>query len=299
MNEKIIEEVKKTYKPYKFTKKKNVMIVDSTSGSFVVKEKSNEKVREAYNYLKSRNFDYFPSLASELREDVNVFYYVPDTIMPKEQKALDMIDLVALLHNKTTFYKEITQDRYKEIYDNLNNNILYMQSYYDNIYTILIEEIYMSPSHYLLMRNIYKIFAAIDFCKNELDSWYDNVKNEAKTRVAFIHNNLETDHFIKNTKDYLISWEKAKIDSPILDLVVFYQKEYMNLDFESLLERYLKNYPLQDSEKRLFYIVISIPPVISLEDEEMKATRDIRKKLDYVFKTESLVHKLFVSVEDK
>lgn len=299
MNERIIEEVKKTYKPYKFTKKKNVMIVDSTSGSFVVKEKINDKVSEAYNYLKSRNFDYFPGLATKLRDDVNVFHYVPDTVMPKEQKALDMMDLVALLHNKTTYYKEITPDRYKEIYDNLNNNILYMKSYYDNIYTILIDEIYMSPSHYLLMRNIYKIFAAIDFCKNELDSWYEVVKSDVKTRVAFVHNNLETDHFIKNTKDYLISWENAKIDSPILDLVVFYQKEYMNLNFETLLERYLKNYPLQDSEKKLFYIVISIPPVIKLEDDEMKATRNIRKKLDYIFKTESLVQKLFVSGEDK
>lgn len=299
MNDDITDIIKKTYKPYRYTKKKNVMIVDSTSGSFVIKLKSDDKVKEAYNYLKSRNFDYFPPLASDLRDDVNVFQYVPEIEMPREQKALDMVDLVSLLHNKTTYYKEITEDKYKEIYDNLMNNILYMRNYYDNIYTILIEEIYMSPSHYLLMRNIYKIYAALDFCQQELDKWYDEAKDDLKTRVAFVHNNLETDHFIKNDKEYLISWENAKIDSPILDLITFYQKEYINLDFESLLDRYWKNYPYLEKEKQLFFIVISLPPIIKLEDDEMKATKNIRKSLDYIFKTENLVRKMFVSSEDK
>jgi len=293
-----LEEIKDTYKPYRLTKRKSVTIIDSTSGSFVVKEKSDNKVKEAYNYLISRNFDYFPMLTQDNRDEVNIFEYVPDVSMPKEQKALDMMELVALLHNKTTYYKEITEDKYKEIYDNLKNNILYAKNFYDNIYNIYIEEIYPSPSHYLLIRNIYKIFAALDYCSSELDSWYDSAKNDLKERVAFIHNNLETDHFIKNNKDYLISWEKSKIDSPILDLITFYQKEYMNLDFETLLNKYLKNYPLKDNEKKLFSIVISIPPAINIEGNEMIIQRRIRKMLDYIFKTEKLVLSLNPNTED-
>lgn len=298
MNNAIIE-LKNLYKPYRFTKKKNITILESTSGSFVVKNKSSRKINEAYNYLISRNFDYFPRLVGEDRDDVNVFEYIETVDMPKEQKASDMIDLVALLHNKTTFYKEVTEDKYKEIYGNLKDNIIYFKNYYDNLYNVLVEEIYPSPSHYLLVRNMYKIFAALDFALEELDNWYDKTKFELKDRVAFIHNNLETDHFIKNKKDYLVSWEKSKIDSPILDLIVFYQKEYMNLDFETLIKRYLKNYPLKDNELQLFCIVISIPPQINLGYDEMLATREIRKKLDYIFKTESLVEGLRASGEGK
>jgi len=293
-----LEEIKDTYKPYRLTKRKSVTIIDSTSGSFVVKEKSDNKVKEAYNYLLSRNFDYFPKLIDNNRELVNVFEYLPEVDMPKEQKALDMIELISLLHNKTTYYKEVTEDKYKEIYENLKNNIMYTKNYYDNLYNILIEEIYHSPSHYLLVRNMYKIFAALDFCSEELDKWYDSAKNDLKERVAFIHNNLETDHFIKNNKDYLISWEKSKIDSPILDLITFYQKEYMNLDFETLLNKYLKNYPLKDNEKKLFSIVISIPPAINIEGNEMIIQRRIRKMLDYIFKTEKLVLSLNPNNED-
>ncbi|MCM1053791.1 MAG: hypothetical protein NC483_07460 [Ruminococcus sp.] len=292
-----LTDLKEHFKPYRYTKKKKVTIIDSTSGSYVVKEKTDNKVSDAYNYLLGRNFDYFPRLTNELRDDVNIFEYIPEIKMPKEQKALDMIDLVSLLHNKTTYYKEITEDKYKEIYENLQNNINYTRNYYDNTYNILIEETMPSPSHYLLMRNIYKIFSALDFASDKLDDWYQNTKEDLKERVAFIHNNLETDHFIKNNKDYLISWEKSKIDAPILDLITFYQKEYMNFDFEPLLKKYLKNYPLKDNELNLFFIVISIPPIITLEGEEMRLTKDIRAKLDYLFKTENLIKKL--SDEDK
>jgi len=293
-----LESIKKSYKPYRLTKKKNITIIDSTSGSFVIKEKSNSKVRDAYNYLISRNFDYFPMLASETRDDVNVFEYIEEIDMPKEQKALDMIELVALLHNKTTYFKEITEDKYKEIYENLKSNILYTKNYYDNLYNIIVEEIYMSPSHYLLFRNVYKIFTALDFCNDELDNWYDNTKNDLKSRVAYIHNNLETDHFIRNKKGYLISWEKSKIDSPILDLINFYQKEYMNLNFETIFEKYLSSYPLNDNEKKLLFIVLSIPPVIYLDGNELKVVENIRKKLDYIFKTEKLVKKFIITNED-
>ena len=295
----VLEVLKREFKPYKLTKKKSIMIMDSTSGTFVIKEKKDNKINKAYEYLLSRNFDYFPKLALEERDNVNVFEYIEDIPMPKEQKAMDMIDLVALLHNKTTYYKEVTLDKYQEIFENLKDNIAYTQNYYNFLYEKLLEEVYPSPSHYLLMRNIYKIFEALSFCNKELDEWFENVKGEEKTRVAFIHNNLETDHFIKNNREYLISWENSKIDSPILDLIVFYQKEYMNLNFEPILQRYFCHYPLNSNEKHLFFIVISIPPIINLEGSEINITKNIRKKLDYVFKTENLVKKLFSNNEDK
>ncbi len=296
---KVIQELKDIYKPYRLTKKKNVTIIDSTSGSFVVKEKSDERIKEVYSYLASRNFDYFPELCGKNRSDVNIFQYIDEAAMPKEQKAMDMMELVGLLHNKTTYYKEISEDKYKEIYDNIKNNILYVKNYYDNLYNIYIEEVYMSPSHYLLMRNIYKIFAACDFCMVELDEWFDEARQDLKERVVLNHNNLALDHFIKNKKGYLVSWDKAKIDSPILDLINFYQREYMDLDFGVLWEKYFKSYPLSLNEKKLLFIVISVPPVIDMVGGEMEVTKRIRTSLDYLFKTESLVEIFKTSDEDK
>ncbi len=72
-----------------------------------------------YSYLTSRSFIHFPPLIDESRSDVNVYEYVEGVSMPIEQKALDLIEVVANLHNKTTYYKNVTEDEFKTIYDNI------------------------------------------------------------------------------------------------------------------------------------------------------------------------------------
>ena len=295
-----LEELKNIYKPYRFTKMKNVTIIDSTSGSYVVKEKSNNKVRDAYNYLLSRNFDYFPKLALENeREEVNVFEYIPEVKIPKEQKALDMVDVVANLHLKTTYYKTVSEDKYKEIYENVLNNINYLTNFYNKLFTKIDEEIYMSPSSFLLIVNSSKLMASLDFCKKELDEWYEMVKKDNKERVSLIHNNLNTDHFLRKDKGYLISWENSKIDTPVLDLVNFYKNDYFNIDFETVLKKYAGKNPLSEEEKKLFFILISLVPEVDLQSDEFNNCKNIRQMLDYLYITEQLIRPYYTVEEEK
>lgn len=285
-----IEVLKTIYKPYRYTILGKVTILNTTSGDFVVKEKKDDKnIRDLYNYLASRSFLNFPNLVDESREGVNVFEYVNDTVMPKEQKALDLIDVVASLHNKTTYYKIVTQDSFKEIYDNIKANINYLQNYYNEFYEKNIRDIYMSPSNYLLMCNISKIFSALEFCSSELDVWFSLVKDQSKKRVSLIHNNLSLDHFIKNEQEYLISWDNTRIDTPIMDLINFYKKEYFNVNFEVLFQRYLEKVSLTEDEKKLFFIIISLPKEIVFDDTEFNSCKRIREFLDYMYITEDLI----------
>ena len=69
--------------------------------------------------------------------------------MPLEQKMADMIDLVALLHSKTTYYHEIDLDDISKTYDDIHNNIEYLYSYYNDILTLIESKIIYSPSEYL------------------------------------------------------------------------------------------------------------------------------------------------------
>lgn len=286
---KSIEVLKKIYKPYRYTILGKAMVLNTSSGDFVVKEKSTKNMKELYAYLNSRSFHNFPNLIDESRSDVNVYEYIDGVSMPEEQKALDLIDVVSNLHNKTTFYKTVTVDDFKEIYDNIKSNIVYLQNYYNTLYEEIKKEVYMSPSHYSLIRNIYKIFAALDFTSNELDIWYDLVKEQTKKRVSFIHNKLSLDHFVKSDDDYLISWEDYRTDSPVMDLVKFYQKEYFNIHFDVLLSRYFDKVGLTEEEKKLFFILVSIPKKIEFSDSEFKSCQNVREALDYIFITENLV----------
>ena len=227
------------------------------------------------------------------------FEYIKDVDMPKEQKALDLINVVSLLHNKTTYYKVVSDDVFKSIYDSIKSNIDFLKNYYENMFNTIENIEYMSPSEYLLIRNSSKIFSCLSFCEKELDEWFDLTKEDNKQRVSLIHNNLALDHFIKNDKDYLISWDKSKIDSPVLDLINFYKNNYFDLDFETILNSYQSKYKLNESEKKLLFIVISLPLKYERKNNEFNSCTEVRNILDYLFKTEELVRPYYtVNQED-
>ena len=284
-----LEVLKSIYKPLKYTLKGKVTILETSSGNYIVKEKTSD-IRSLYRYLESRNFYNFPKLIDDSRKEVNVFEMLEDDPTPKEQKMDDLIDTVALLHTKTSYHKEVSGDKYQEIYDNIASNINYLKDLYNTHYERLLPIIYLSPSEYLLMRNISKVFDDLDFCQTKLDEWYEKVKNEKQQRVSIIHNNLDVSHLIRNKDNYLISWDHAKVDTPILDIVNLYHKDYYNYDFKSILDNYLKKVSLNDSEKELLFILMALPPEIDFSGgNEMQRTNNIREKIDYVFKTEELL----------
>ncbi len=294
-----LEILKQVYKPLRVTLKGKTTILETTSGKFLVKDKNDKDLKRVFNYLKSRNFDNFPKLVDDNRVDLNVYEYIDDVDMPKEQKGLDMVDVISLLHSKTTYYKTVSEDKYKEIYENILNNITYLTNYYNKLFTKIDEEIYMSPSSYLLIRNSAKIMASLDFAKEQLDKWYEQAKTKNKQRVALIHNKLSTDHFIRGDKGYLISWENAKIDTPVLDLVTFYKNEYFNIDFETILEKYLQKSPLQEDEKQLFFILISLIPEVKMGDNEFLNCKNVRVALDYLYISENLIRPYYTVKEEE
>lgn len=275
---------KNNLKTRSYEKNGKTIIVDTNIGKKVIKEKGNNDI---YSYLESRNFNYFPNVIED--EKYEILDYEDEIEMPNDQKMLDMIRLIALLHNKTTYYKEVLEDDYKKIYEDVNSNIEYLNSYYTDIITIIESKEYMSPSEYLLARGISKVFNSLNYSKYEIDIWYDEVKDKRKQRYVVLHNNLDLSHFIRNKNSYLISWEKSKIDIPIFDFYKLYKKNCLDYDFSSLFKEYEKDYPLLDEERRLLFILISLPDKIEFDSNEYEMCRKIGKFLDYLYKTDSLI----------
>ena len=290
--------LKAIYKPYRYTIKGKATILETTSGDFLIKEK-NKDLNELYNYLISRGFDNFPKLIDSSRKDINVFEYVESITMPKEQMCDDIIDLIASLHNKTSYFKEVSEDKFKSIYEDIKGNISYLKNYYDTLYEIGFSEVYMSPATYQLMRNFYKINAALDFCNREIDEWYELIKGETKIRVSIVHNNLSIEHFLKGSREVLISWDNYLVDTPIIDIVKLYKNEYLNMNFSEILERYFYKFPLLPYEQKLLFILITIPPEIKTEDNIFMQCRENNKVIDYVFKTEDLIRPYYTEEEEE
>ena len=272
----------------KITLKNNVRIIDSGENKFVIKRRDKD-LEELYKYLKSRSFDFFPEII-EKTDNYDIYRYVEDTSISKEEKALDIIKITTLLHSKTTFYKDIDDDTYKELYENTIERIEYLMNYYSDMVEIIESEVYMSPSHYYFIRNISKVFASLDYCKYHIEKWYKIIEDKKRIRVSQIHNNLSLDHYlVNNDRPYLISWRKSIRDIPIYDLINLYKKYYKDLDFFELIRKYEMNYPMLPEEKELFFVLISIPEKLDFRDNEFNMCRKIQKFYDYLLTSEKLI----------
>lgn len=275
----------------KITLKNNVRIISTAENQFVIKRRD-ASLEDTYRYLKSRSFDYFPKILYQTK-NYDIYEYIEDADISKEERASDIIKLVTLLHSKTTFYREIDDDTYKELYENTIEKIEYLTNYYNDIAEVIEREEYMSPSNYYFIRNISKLFQALNYSRHQIDKWYDIIHDKKRIRIVNIHNNLNLDHYLLDEKPYLISWRQTKKDLPIYDLIKFYKRYYLELDFCDLLRSYEMHYPMLPEEKNLFFCLISIPEKLEFDDNEYNMCKKIQQFYDYLLTSEKLIEDYF------
>lgn len=273
--------------PTRYQVKGKVTFVDTDRGSYAMKEMEHDQ-EEIWNYLRSRNFLYYPEII-RYEDNILVTKKEQDIAMPREQKAADLTDLMALLHHKTTHYKEVDISDYKELYEDISNNIFYLQTYYDDMMSVIESHVVMSPSEYLLARNITLVYSALAFAKDALEKWYDMIKDKRKQRMVVLHNHLELSHFIRNQNAYLTSWDKAKFGIPIFDFYKFYNKHGLEFEFDELLKRYERAYPLLEEERLLLFILIALPDKIEWDDSEYVMCQKVSNMIDMMYKTEQFI----------
>lgn len=284
-----LEVFNKIYKPYKITKKNKVYILNTMDGDYAIKLNPKIDYKKLYNYLYSRSFNYLPKLSKDSRDDMVVLEYQEDLSLDNNQKALDLINLVALLHTKTSYFKDVPLDTYKEIYEDIKNNLDYVDDLYNKMFDSFLTEEYIRPSHYLFLRNYSLIYNAIHYSKTKVDEWFNDIKDKNKERVVLVHNNLKLDHLIKNQDEYLISWDSYTFDTPVLDLYNLYKNEWKDVEFSSVFTTYNNNFNLLPEEKKLLDILISIPYEVKLGKNEYRNCRLIRELIDYLSKSSKIV----------
>ena len=292
-----MKRINELFKPSKITLAGKSKILATENGKFVVKPK-NKDIKSLYGYLNTRQFNNYPELIDEYDNNY-VYDYLEETVLPINQKAADMATLLANLHHKTAYYKPITADYVKGVYENILNNILYIEGYYNELLETIKPEVIMSPAHYLLIRNSNKLTATFDFIKKELETWLKLMSEHTKERVVYCHNNLSISHYIKNTNEYFISWDNYTIDTPVLDLINLYQNDAHKYDFSNFLEIYNYKFPLTEEEKKLFFMMISLPKEIKLTGDEFTNTKEVNTLLTNIYKTENLIRPYYTPQEPK
>lgn len=284
---KYFEENNCNIKSYKIVK--SCKIIETDKGKFVYKENTNNY--DTYDYLKTRDFNFFPNILNDKNSSFELTEYVEEKAIPKEQKLSDLIHISGILHRKTSFNKEIDIDFIKEMYENTLKEVDYLRSYYEDLNNYIDTIVFMSPSEYLLVSNIDLIYFLLNFVSVEINNWYNYIKEKKVIRYSVIHNNLSLDNLIEGDYKYLISWSKSRQDMPILDLVRIYQDNYYDLNLEDLIHEYEVENRIDNYEYLLFLIKIAIPKRIEFTGNTYLDCNNINKYLVYLRKIANLIQK--------
>ena len=270
-------------KPFSYEKKGSVIIVNK---KYVFK-KNKKDLKELFKYLSSREFNNYEELLYS-DKDINVFLY------EEKERDIDIIDIVSKLHLKTCKSIDCDISFYEDIYTSIKEELEDIEKYYLDLNEQIENEIYMSPSNYLLIRNISKVYNNINYIKESIETWYNLVKNKTKKKVSIIHNNLNDDHIINNK---LISWDKYDEDLPIKDIVMLYKNVYDKYPFNDIFDKYLSKYKLSDDEMLLFFILISIPTKIEYTDDEYINVERVNQMINYMYKTDNFLSEYYSNDE--
>ena len=263
--------------PISYQKINSVYLINNT---YIVKLNANNY--DIYKYLISKGFNYFPEYFNAINDNYDIVKYIIPLKVSNEEKVNDYLKLLAILHFKTSYKREIDLDEIKSKYEELINRIVNLRKYYSTVNDEIDKELFLSPGEYLLVRNISLIYNILNISENLLNKEYEKIKNLKSIKVSLLHNNLSLDHLIISEKEYLISWDKSYFDNPVYELEDFYRKYYSYITLNDLLTIYERINKLTDIERHLLIIMLSIPNKIEFTRDNYLNTKMVNQEINYL-----------------
>lgn len=284
MNKHLIN--KNNLKVNKITYKSDSIILHTPLGLFIIKNNENIKL---YDYLFSRGFNYFLPIIDYDNSSI-LFKYEEGLKYDINERALDYIKLISLLHNKTSYYVNVTKEDNEKYYKKLINNLNNIKKYYDELSSLIENKDYYSPNEYLFIRNISIIYKNIFNSYDLINKWYDKYKNNTRKRICTLFNNYDLNNILRTKNNmYLYDFSNSYKDSPIYDLNNFYKKYYLDFNFKDLYNCYTKVIELNDYEKDLL-IILNIFPTKIIIKNNMEDIFEIKKKISKFYIDDDLLN---------
>lgn len=260
--------------------KNNNQIITINNKKYLKIRKENIN-KELYEYLISKNFKHILSPIEE-NKNYELYQYSQETTNDAQKEFIELINIISDLHNKTTTYQEVKEEKISEMYTSHKNNLTSLKTYYFEIQDYLETKEFPSPEEQLLLNNISNIYKAINYSDFKINAWYEKVKQKNKIRHVQLHNNISRENLLKDKIYYLINWDKSKNDIPIYDFITLYKNEFINIDMKELFSVYQRQYKYSEDEQLLFEAILSIPPQITFKKSHLINTIEAKKHLNYI-----------------
>ena len=173
---------------------------------------------------------------------------------------------LAKLHTYSAMESAIKESDVTEHYQFLTNQWEKQLTFLEKFVTNCEEKWYMSPFELQFCTFYHEMVQAGNFARVKLDEWYEMMKEKKKVRTVLNHGKVSVKHFLFDEKGngYFCNFEKAKMASPINDLVSFYYRTlhtYPVQSYECLdwLSTYRKYFKLKEEELTLLLSYMTFP----------------------------------------
>lgn len=260
----------------------NLLVVETESNKYCIKEKSGKGVQNLFKYLSSKDFNNYLNI--EINNNYQISRYINQNIIEDSEKLTILVYLISMLHTKTTYYENINLDEIKKIYEELTDHIFEVKKHYEDLVDKNDILLYPPPSMFWLMNNISIILKSLDMSKFYLDKWYEIIKDKQRIRKVTIHNNLKLSNLLTGDNYYLINWDKSIKASPIYDIESLFKNNYEIIDMVDIYNLYISKYQLFDEEVYLLMSRLLLINELELGDNEFQNTIAVNQKIYYLEK---------------
>ena len=262
-------------------------VIDTDKGKFFVTPKCNDK-EQLFRFLEKRDFPFFLPIYKIDKDSYEIYPYCDD-FMPVNDKAVDLIHVLSLLHIKTTSYQEVSIDSVKKSYESFLKKINSLEQYYHQLQEGFESHIYMAPAEYLFIRNVSLLYENLIFCKKYINQWYKIKSKLQRERLVLLHKKPWLSNFVDQKTPYFTHWDLAEKGYPIYDFLSFYQKHYLELEMSSLFQIYQSNFQFSEEENYLFYCLLLLQDRIAFSDNCFQNTVVVHQHIVYAFKVKEFI----------
>lgn len=264
-------------------------IIENDKGKFFITPKCNDK-NKIFEYLEQKKFPYFLPVIYDSSRHYEMYPYIEENKLV-EDKAIDFVHILSLLHIKTTTYREVVLNDVEKLYQSLSKKIEKKSHDYQVLQNQFEQHVYMSPDEYLFMRNINLFYDSLNMARMYLEEWKSLKENNSQERVVFLHGKPSLSSFIDIDNPYFIHWDLSHKGYVIYDFLFFYQTDFDVVEMESLFQIYQTKYPFMQDEMYLFYCYLLLGKDFDFSHGYYENTLIIQKMIQYLEKTREFVLK--------
>lgn len=261
-------------------------------GCYVAKITAQKSLQNMYDSIETLNLSCFVHIIANIHHEYLTLYNQQYLyLMPfienssthlKEMKIQFYFETLAYLHGHSFYDMKVNQQYFHTLEKDISKVIQDRIYYYEKMMEKYENEIYRSPSQWLLVMNYYRINEALSSASQYLLQYMNCTKECRTVRICMTYKNFDYQHISLKSR-CLISLDYLEMDLPIYDIFDMYQKiPDILFDLDCLSQSYLKKFELKEEEKLLLCCLMNIVPVIQMEHNEIDNIIKLSRLLYYL-----------------